>query len=194
MNKLIEDLINQFSKLPRIGRKAAQKIVIHLLQEKKTHALIESLNSAEKNIKRCVICGALTTNTICEYCTDDTRNNGQLCIIRDFNDLIFIEKTKIFNGKYHILGNCLSGINGKTPSDLNISTLKDRIINDKISEIIFVLPNTIEGKTTTLFIKSFLKDLNVKFSELASGIPVGGDLDYIDDGTLTIAFDERKQI
>ena len=136
-----------------------------------------------------------SNNNLCDYCIDETRNNGSLCLVRDLGDVWTIEKAGIFKGKYHILGGLISGINGITPDDLNISMLIERISKEKIKEIIFVLPNTIEGKTTQHYIISVLNDFKeIVFSELASGMPLGGDLDYIDDGTLSLAFGERKVI
>lgn len=194
MNPKIEKLIKQFAKLPRVGGRAAQRIVLSLLQDKtgRAIALTSSLADAAASIKPCPICGCLTENH-CEFCNDMSRDNGQLCIIRDLGDVWTLEKSGIFRGRYHVIGGLLSGISGMTPEDLNISNLSSRIKNEKITEIIFALPNTVEGKTTQHYIMAVIGDV-VMFSELASGVPLGGDLDYIDDGTLSIAFGERKKI
>lgn len=194
MNPKIEKLIKQFAKLPRVGGRAAQRIVLSLLQDKtgRAIALASSLADAAASIKPCPICGCLTEKH-CEFCNDMSRDNGQLCIIRDLGDVWTLEKSGIFRGRYHVIGGLLSGISGMTPEDLNISNLSSRIKNEKITEIIFALPNTVEGKTTQHYIMSVIGDV-VMFSELASGVPLGGDLDYIDDGTLSIAFGERKKI
>lgn len=194
MNPKIEKLVKQFSKLPRVGGRGAERIVLSLLQDKtgKATALAASLADAAGSIKPCSICGCLTENH-CEFCNDISRDNGQLCIVRDLGDVWTLEKSGIFRGRYHVIGGLLSGSAGMTPEDLNISNISSRIKNEKITEIIFALPNTVEGKTTQHYIMTIIVD-GVMFCELASGVPLGGDLDYIDDGTLSIAFCSRKQI
>ena len=194
MNPKIEKLIKQFAKLPRVGGRAAQRIVLSLLQDKtgRADALAMSLADAATSIKPCPICGCLTENQ-CEFCSDISRANGHLCIVRDLGDVWTLEKSGVFRGRYHIIGGLLSGAAGMTPTDLNIANLPTRIKDEKITEVIFALPNTIEGKTTQHYIMSIIGD-GIMFYELASGVPLGGDLDYIDDGTLSIAFGGRKQI
>ena len=196
MNIKIEKLIKQFSKLPRVGTRAATRIVIGLLQDKTGRAasLAESLMDAANSIHPCSVCGMLTDRDVCEYCSDISRKNGQLCIVRDLSDVLVLEKSGVFHGRYHVLGGNLSGVDGITPDDLNIANIASRIENENINEIIFALPNTVEGKTTQQYIISSIGNTNVVFSELASGVPLGGDLDYIDDGTLTLAFGGRKKL
>ena len=196
MNIKIEKLVKQFAKLPRVGTRAATRIVLSLLQDKngKAQILADTLLDAISSIHPCPKCGVLTDAEVCEYCSDSTRNNGQLCIVRDLSDVIVLEKSGVFHGRYHVLGGNLSGVSGVTPDDLNIRGINDRIKNENINEIIFALPNTIEGKTTQQYIMSIIKNDNVVFTELASGVPLGGDLDYIDDGTLTLAFGGRKKL
>lgn len=196
MNIKIEKLIKQFAKLPRVGTRAATRIVIGLLQDKtgRAESLANALMDAAQSIHPCPICGMLTDADKCEYCTDVSRKNGQLCIVRDLSDVLVLEKSGVFHGRYHVLGGNLSGVNGITPDDLNIANIADRINDENIEEIIFALPNTVEGKTTQQYIISSINNSNVSFSELASGVPLGGDLDYIDDGTLTLAFGGRKKL
>ena len=131
----------------------------------------------------------------CEFCRDASRANGQLCIVRDLSDVWTLEKSAVFHGRYHILGGLLSGTSGTMPDDLNIVNLPARIKNESISEVIFALPNTVEGKTTQHYVMSVIgTDAAPRFSELASGVPLGGDLDYLDDGTLSLAFGGRKEL
>ena len=191
---LLDKLILQFSKLPRVGKRAGQRIAISLLQDKtgKAKELAETLLGSIDKIKPCKICGCLSENEICDYCTNVGRENGQIAVVRDFSDVLVLEKSGVFRGRYHIIGGLLSGANGVIPDDLNIKTLSDRIKKENVNEIIFVLPNTLEGKTTQQYIVSKLGD--VSCFELASGVPMGGDLDYIDDGTLTLAFGDRKRL
>ncbi|MBQ7185415.1 MAG: recombination protein RecR [Alphaproteobacteria bacterium] len=200
MNPKIEKLIKQFAKLPRVGNRAARRIVLGLLQDKtgKIEKLIDALADANQNVKPCPICGVLTDGDAdcCEYCRDATRGNGMLCVVRDLSDVWTLEKSGVFGGRYHILGGLLSGVSGTTPDDLNLSMLPQRIKNENLGEIIFALPNTVEGKTTQQYIISVVANGidGVRFTELASGVPLGGDLDYLDDGTLTLAFGGRKSL
>ena len=197
MNQKIERLIKQFAKLPRVGNRAAQRIVLALLQthDGRAENLAAALLDATENAVPCAICGCLTDKNAnaCEFCRDMSRANGQLCIVRDMGDVWTLEKSSVFHGRYHIIGGLLSGANGVMPDDLNIAKLPDRIKDEKITEIIFALPNTVEGKTTQHYIMSVVGG-NVRFSELASGMPLGGDLDYIDDGTLSLAFGGRREL
>ncbi len=198
MNPKIEKLIKLFAKLPRVGARGGQRIVLSLLQDKtgRASALATALIDAAETIAPCPTCGILTDrNSVCEFCRDTNRANGQLCIVRDLADVWTLEKSSVFHGRYHIIGGLLSGAGGVLPSDLNISNLPSRIENEHITEIIFALPNTVEGKTTQHYIMSAIGAVSgVAFSELASGVPLGGDLDYIDDGTLTLAFGGRKSL
>lgn len=196
MNVKIEKLIKQFAKLPRVGTRAATRIVLNLLQDKnnKAELLANALLDAARTIHPCPNCGVLTDKDICDYCIDSSRKNGQLCIVRDLSDVLTLEKSGVFHGRYHILGGNLSGVSGIAPEDLNLSNIVNRIDQENISEIIFALPNTVEGKTTQQYIISLVGERNVSFTELASGVPLGGDLDYIDDGTLALAFGGRKKL
>lgn len=197
MNPKIEKLIKMFARLPRVGNRAATRIVLSLLADKTGRAttLAETLMDVSSVIHPCENCGVLTDSDTCEFCRDTSRKNGTLCIVRDMGDVWTFEKSNVFHGAYHIIGGVLSGVNGVTPSDLNIQNLAARIKNENITEVIFALPNTIEGKTTANYIMSVIgDDKNITFSELASGVPLGGELDYIDDGTLTLAFGGRKKL
>lgn len=199
MNQKIEKLIKQFARLPRVGARGGQRIALALLQDKTGRAemLAAAITDAVENVAPCPNCGVLTDRGAgkCEYCRDASRANGTLCIVRDLSDVWTLEKSAVFHGRYHIIGGLLSGANGMTPDDLNIANLPARIRDENITEIIFALPNTVEGKTTQHYIMSVLTDVsNVRFTELASGVPLGGDLDYLDDGTLSLAFGGRKAV
>ena len=198
VNPKIERLIKQFAKLPRVGNRAAVRIVLSILQTRDGRAenLAAAILDATENVVPCPVCGTLTDKNVgtCEFCRDLSRQNGQICVVRDMGDVWTLEKSSVFHGRYHIIGNLLSGGAGVMPEDLNISNLAERIKNENITEIIFVLPNTVEGKTTQHYIMSVIGNGNVKFSELASGVPLGGDLDYIDDGTLSLAFGGRREL
>ena len=199
MNPKIEKLIKLFAKLPRVGNRGGQRIALALLQDKtgRGNALATAIVDAVENVAPCPNCGVLTDRGVgrCECCRDAARADGQLCIVRELSDVWTLEKSSVSHGRYHIIGGLLSGASGVLPQDLNINNLTSRIADEGITEIIFALPNTVEGKTTHHYIISVIGDAdNVIFTELASGVPLGGELDYIDDGTLTLAFGGRKSL
>ena len=141
MNVKIEKLIKQFAKLPRVGNRAATRIALGLLQDKngRIQMLADALTDAANSIHPCSCCGVLTDMDLCEYCSDITRKNGQLCIVRDLSDVLVLEKSGVFHGRYHVLGGNLSGVSGITPNDLNLDNIKSRIDNENIKEIRFII-------------------------------------------------------
>ncbi|MDR0319349.1 MAG: recombination mediator RecR [Rickettsiales bacterium] len=196
MNPLIQKLIQSFAKLPSVGSRSARRAVIHLLESKdgEAAALARNLAEAMEKIRPCEKCGCLTEGPLCFACADATRANGQLCLVRDLSDIIVLEKAGVFRGRYHVLGGLLSALDGITPEDLNLKTLPARVASEKITEVISALPNTVDGKSTAFYVKGMLRGAALKFSEPAQGVPMGGSLDYIDDGTLAVAFSDRREI
>lgn len=192
----IEQLIKTVSKLPSLGTRSARRIVLYLLKKRENiiPQLIKSLQDVYDNIKVCDVCGNYDTQSPCSICASTNRENHVLCVIQDISDLWALERGGLYKGKYHILGGVLSAIDGITPEDLNIDKLLDRVSNEDITEIILALPATVDGQITMHYISSLLKDKNIKVSTLAQGIPVGGELDYLDDGTIKLALDMRKQL
>ncbi len=190
----IEQLIKVIAKLPSLGTRSARRIVLHLLKKRESviPQLITSLQDVYNNIKVCEICGNYDTTSPCSICSSETREKSTLCIVQDISDLWALERGGLYKGQYHILGGVLSAIEGITPDDLNIDKLLYRIENEEITEIIIALPATVDGQITMHYISSLLKDKNIKVSTLAQGIPVGGELDYMDDGTIKLALDMRK--
>ena len=156
--------------------------------------LIQSLKDVEDNITVCEICGNYDTQSPCSICSSTTRERNLLCIVQDISDLWALERGGLYKGLYHVLGGVLSAIEGVTPDDLNIGELLHRIEKEDINEIILALPATVDGQITIHYISSLLKGKNIKISTLAQGIPVGAELDYIDDGTIKLALDMRKQL
>ncbi len=192
----IEDLIKIIAKFPSLGTRSARRIVLYLLKKKETQIpqLIKALQDVYDNIKVCEICGNYDTQTPCSICSSTTRENNLLCVVQDISDLWALERGGLYKGKYHILGGVLSAIEGVTPEDLNMEKLIQRIDTEEITEIILALPATVDGQITMHYISSMLKDKGIKVSTLSQGIPVGGELDYMDDGTIKLALDLRKQI
>lgn len=187
-SKLIEDAVNQISKLPGIGKKTALRLVLHLIKDKEesTTALTESLNKLRSGIRFCTCCHNITDTEICSICTSHRRDRSILCVVEDANDVMAIENTAQFNGVYHVLGGVISPINGVGPSELKIESLVSRLNHgqSEIKELILALSPTMEGDTTAFYIHRRIKDLSLKVSVIARGVPVGGDLEYADEITL----------
>jgi recombination protein RecR len=187
-SKLIEEAVNQISKLPGIGKKTALRLVLHLIKDKEesTTALTESLNKLRSGIRFCARCHNITDTEICSICTSHRRDRSILCVVEDANDVMAIENTAQFNGLYHVLGGVISPINGVGPSELKIESLVNRLNHgqSEIKELILALSPTMEGDTTAFYIHRRIKDLSLKVSVIARGVPVGGDLEYADEITL----------
>ena len=192
----IEQLIKLIARFPSLGSRSARRIVLQLLKKKEIliPQLITALQDVYENIKVCEICGNYDTENPCSICRSAARDTGLLCVVQDISDLWALERGGLYKGRYHVLGGVLSAIEGITPEDLNIDKLVKRIETEAISEIILALPATVDGQITMHYISSLLKDKNIKISSLAQGIPVGGELDYMDDGTIKLALDLRKQL
>ncbi len=185
-SKLIEDAVNQISKLPGIGKKTALRLVLHLLkkEEVETIALSEALTKLRTEIRYCQICHNISDKEICAICTSHRRDQSTICIVENLPDLMAIENTAQYSGVYHILGGIISPIDGVGPNDLKIESLIQRVNNNSISEIILALSPTMEGDTTSFYITKKLKSNNIKVSTIARGVPIGGELEYTDEITL----------
>ena len=192
----IQNLIKALSKIQGFGNRSAVRATINLISNKdeKLLPLIDAMTNVANNIKTCPICGNFDTVTPCSLCQDVKRDFKTLCIIADISSLWAMERGNIFNGKYHITGGILSAINGIEPEDLNLANLKTRIKDEGITEVILALPATVDAKITSHYIINMLKDTNVKITELAHGVPLGGELDYLDEGTIGEAIRQRKLI
>jgi recombination protein RecR len=190
----IEDLIYIFSKLPGLGARSARRIVLHLLKDKEIRmpSLIQTLNDAYKSSKLCNICNNLDTQEICQICTNPYRDDSQIIVVETVADLWAMERSNSFKGKYHVLGASLSASKGSMPETMGLNKLRNRIIENEVREIIIANSSTLDGQTTAFFIADYLSDLNLKLSRLASGIPIGGELEYLDDGTLSAALKLRQ--
>ena len=187
-------LIDNFSKLPGIGRKTAQRLVFHLLSEKASLSfdLSNALNAIKNEIINCKICHGITEENPCKICNDGRRDPNLICLVESPYDVFVIEKLNSFKGRYHILGGTLSPLDGVGPDDLNINSLLDRI--EEGMEVIIATNPSVEGETTALYIWKILSEVNVSISKLARGVPVGSDLEYVDDATLIRAMEGRVSI
>ena len=194
--KEIDKLIKLIAKLPALGTRSARRIVLHLLKKKETllPELISALQDMSDNVQKCPVCGNYDTIVPCSVCSDLSRETEVVCVVQDVADLWAMERVGIYKGRYHVLGGILSAIDGVTPEDLNIESLFERLQKGSIREVILALPATIDGQITAHYLLSRLKDLPLKVTTLAQGIPVGAELDYMDDGTIQMALSARKEL
>jgi len=189
----LNKLIMQFSKLPGIGKKTAERLSIYILNSNKQEVVdfSLSLSNLKDTIKSCSICNCLIENESCHICNDSYRNDEILCIVKDPTDIFLIEKSA-FKGKYHVLGGLISPLDGITPDALNLDSLLGRL--DNVKEVILAIDPSQEGDMTTLYLTHELKKKNIKISRLARGIPVGSSLEFIDEVTLTHSLNDRVEI
>ena len=191
----IERLIQLLSKLPGLGPRSARRAALALL--KKREVLLEPLGLAMRDaaaaIKTCEICGNLDTTSPCSLCSDPRRDGHVLCVVEDVADLWALERASVFRGKYHVLGGALSALDGITPEKLNMAPLIARV-RDGVEEVILAMNATVEGQTTAHYLMDALAASTVKVTRLAHGVPVGGELDYLDEGTLSHAFKARRSL
>ena len=193
--KKLDDLVNVFAKLPGIGRKSAMRIAFDILEkdEKEIGDIIHTIKDSYENIKYCSVCGNLSENDICEICTDEKRNKNVICVVEGARDIIAFEKSETYNGLYHVLGGKIDPLNGVTIDDLNIGKLMERL-DGTVHEIILALNPDLEGETTNLYLTKILKEKNVKISKIASGIPMGGNIEYTDMATLGKSLEGRVEV
>ena len=188
-------LIESFKLLPGIGEKTAERLAFSTLglEKEQIDLFSSSLLDVHSKIHHCERCGLLTDKDLCFICSDDTRSNI-LCVVEDSKSVFLFEKNGMFHGKYQVLDGLISPLDGINPEDIGLSKLLDRIHNDNFEEIIFALKPSIEGETTSLYIKKILEDLPIKITRLASGVPIGADMEYLDSLTLERALNDRKII
>ena len=193
----IETLIKLISKLPGLGPKSAKRIILKLINNRQEilKPLSSSLNEVFKNIIRCKTCGALRSNSSdCENCENKSKNYNKICVVENIADQWAIESSSIFQGYFHILGGTISNSNNQRKEDLLIDSLIGRIKKNKKEEIKLANSATVEGQTTAFYIQDSLKNIDVKISKLAQGLPIGGEIESLDDGTLVSAFKNRKSL
>ena len=192
----IEKLIKMVAKLPSLGARSSRRIVLHLLKKKETAMLplIAALQEVADNIKKCPICGNFDTTEPCAICNDAARDTETVCVVQDVADLWAMERVGVYRGQYHVLGGILSALDGVTPEDLNIESLFHRLNDGRLKEVILALPATIDGQITNHYLLSRLKEYPLKVTTLAQGLPLGGELDYMDEGTIQLALSARKEI
>ena len=196
-SKLIEQAIAEVAKLPGIGKKSALRIVLHLLRQEATETslLAEALQELRGNIKYCAVCYNISDDEVCTICRSHRRDGAIICVVEDIRDVMAIENTEQYFGKYHVLGGIISPVDGIGPEELNIEALVKRVAGDgQIKEIIIALPSTMEGDTTAFYLSKKLQPYAVKITGIARGVPVGSELEYTDEVTLGRSILNRVQL
>ena len=191
---IIQDLIDELGRLPGVGPKSAQRIAFHIIQSDRVDVsrLAEVLKTVKERVKFCTTCGNISEEELCKICRDPRRDNTSICVVEESKDVIAIEKTREFKGKYHVLGGPRSIIDGIGPENLRIRELMQRLAETEIAEVIIATDPNLEGEATATYLTRLIKPLGVNVSRLASGLPVGGDLEYADEVTLGRAFEGRR--
>lgn len=192
----IQDLIDELGRLPGIGPKSAQRIAFHILQSENetAQALIDAIRNVKERVKFCVQCGNVSEEDECRICRDPRRDPTRICVVEESKDVIAIERTREFRGKYHVLGGAISPIDGIGPEQLRIRELMTRLADSNIIEVILATDPNLEGEATATYLARLIKPIGLKVSRLASGLPVGGDLEYADEVTLGRAFEGRRNV
>ena len=192
----IKNLIESFKFLTGIGEKTAERLTFAVLEleEEQAEFFSESIINLQKNIHKCKVCNTLTENELCFICENKLRNNDVLCVVEDTKSVFLFEKLGMFDGYYHVLNGLISPLDGVNPEDIGLDKLIERITNEKFKEIILAFKPSIEGETTALYIKKILSDMDIVVSKLASGLPIGAEMEYVDSLTLERALLDRKEI
>ena len=193
---IIQELIDELGKLPGIGPKSAQRIAFHIVQSERVdiNHLVDVLRLVKEKVRFCSKCFNVAEEEECKICRDPRRDPAVLCVVEESKDVVAIERTREFRGKYHVLGGAISPIDGIGPDQLKIRELLTRLSDDRITEIIIATDPNLEGEATATYLARTLKPLGIKISRLASGLPVGGDLEYADEVTLGRAFEGRRAL
>ncbi|MBR2044420.1 MAG: recombination protein RecR [Clostridia bacterium] len=192
----LTDLVAQFEKLPGIGKKTAQRLAFHILAQppERAQKFAQALITAREKIHFCSCCQSLTDTALCPVCSDSTRDNSVICVVEDPKDVLAFEKTREYRGLYHVLHGAFSPLDGIGPEQLKIKELMARLSDTSVKEVIMATNLTVEGEATASYISRLVKPLGIKVTRLAYGIPVGGDLEYADEKTLTRALEGRNEI
>ncbi len=191
-----KNLLESFKMLPGIGEKTAERLAFFIISQdlEKTDFFSNSINDAKRKIRKCNICNNITEDDICSICSNEKRDNKILCVVEDYKNIFLFEKTGSYNGKYHVINALISPLEGIDPEDIGLDQLVERIKKEGFKEVIIAVKSSIEGETTALYIKKIIEEIDVKVTRIASGIPIGTDIEYLDSLTLERALNDRKII
>jgi len=192
----IARMVNQLSKLPGVGAKTAQRLAYHIISmpEEQVRELAVAIFNGKKQTKFCSVCGNYSTDEVCEMCRDDERKNGQLCVVKDPRDVAAMERMREYSGLYHVLHGVISPMQGVSPEEIRIPELMRRLGSENITEVILATNPDVEGEATAAYIARLIKPMGIRVTRIAHGIPVGGDLEYTDEVTLSRAFSGRSEL
>ena len=192
----IEKLIEAFEKLPSIGNKTAARLAFYILNVSKeeTDEFISAIQNAKQNLKYCSICFNISDTDPCEICSNPTRDKSVICVVEDVKDVVAMERTHEFKGLYHVLHGSISPMNGVGPDDIKIKELLSRLMGGEVKEVILATNPRVEGEATAMYISKLIKPLGIKVTRIAHGVPVGGDLEYTDEVTLSKALEGRREL
>ena len=192
----VQELIDELGRLPGIGPKSAQRIAFHILEADPAdmQQLVQAITNVKERVKFCLICGNVSEEETCNICRDPRRDPTQICVVEESKDVVAIERTRSFRGRYHVLGGAINPIGGVGPNQLRMRELLTRLTDGRVQEIIIATDPNLEGEATATYVARLLKDFDIKVTRLASGLPVGGDLEYADEVTLGRAFEGRRQL
>ncbi|MFD0978765.1 recombination mediator RecR [Tropicimonas aquimaris] len=192
----IEDLIELMARLPGLGPRSARRAVLQLIKKRALLLvpLADAMQQVAATARECVVCGNVGTTEVCEICTSEKRATGEICVVEDVADLWAMERGGVFKGRYHVLGGTLSALDAVGPDELRIPRLLTRVRDEGITEVILALNATVDGQTTAHYIAEQLEPMGIAVTSLAQGVPIGGELDYLDDGTISAALRARKAL
>ncbi len=192
----IADLVSELGRLHGVGPKSAQRIAFHILQAEPddVHRLADAMITVKEKVRFCIECGNVSEEERCRVCTDDRRDRSMICVVEEPKDVVAVEKTREYRGLYHVLGGAISPIDGVGPDDLRIRELMTRLADGRVAEVVIATDPNLEGEATATYLARFLSPLGITVSRLASGLPVGGDLEYADEVTLGRAFAGRRNV
>ncbi|MFD2839992.1 recombination mediator RecR [Populibacterium corticicola] len=192
----VQDLIDELGRLPGVGPKSAQRIAFHILAADRddVQRLVDALTEVKARVRFCTICGNVAEEELCRICQDPRRSAAVICVVEEAKDVVAIERTREFRGRYHVLGGAINPMDNIGPDDLSIKELLGRLADGQVQEIILAMDPNVEGEATAIYLARLLTPMGISVTRLASGLPVGGDLEYADEVTLGRAFEGRRQM
>lgn len=192
----ISDLVELFARLPGLGPRSSRRLVLHMLKRRKQQMepIAKAMLEVAENVRNCDVCGNLCSSEVCDLCNSDRRSDGEICVVAEVSDLWAMERSGGFKGRYHVLGGLLSMLDNVGPDEIRVSKLVERAESDGVKEVILALSPTVDGQTTAYYIADQLRQVGVAVTSLGTGVPIGGELDYLDDGTIAAAIAGRKEM
>ena len=192
----ISDLVELFARLPGLGPRSARRLVLHMLKRRKQQMepIAKAMLEVAESVQNCNVCGNLCSADVCDLCNSDRRSNREICVVAEVSDLWAMERSGGFKGRYHVLGGLLSMLDNVGPDEIRVSKLVERAESDRVKEVILALSPTVDGQTTAFYIAEQLRQVGVAVTSLGTGVPIGGELDYLDDGTIAAAIAGRREM